>query len=119
VISSSSPATPALILTDRQRAVLTALRRAPESTATTPELAIAVGLDRTRTGETVSALVEKKLVAAAGVGTPNAKGSKPPRKWKATPLAIAVAPADPDSTPSPTPTPDLADRLLHEALDGD
>jgi hypothetical protein len=111
--------TPPLILTDRQRAVLSALKRAPERTATTPELAAAAGLDGDRTGQILNTLVDKKLVAPAGTGAPNAKGSKPPRRWKATPLAIAV----PESgTGAPVeifnPRADPADRLLHEALDG-
>src|SRR5262245_61560742 len=42
---------PSPTLTPRQRTVLTALRRAPGSAATTPELTAAAGLDRTRTGE--------------------------------------------------------------------
>jgi hypothetical protein len=93
------------VLTERQRAVLAALTRAPERTATTPELAAAAGLDGDRTGQILRDLVAKRLVAPAGLGAPNAKGSKPPRRWTATPLAIAVAG-------------DAADRLLREALDG-
>lgn len=66
-----------------------------------------VGLDGDRTADTLQQLVEKRLVAPAGVGAPNAKGSKAPKRWKATPLAIAVPPPE-----------HKADRLLREALDG-
>lgn len=109
--AARAPAPQGPILTDRQRAVLTALRRAPEQTATTPELATACRLDGDRTGETLKALAGKGLVAPAGTGEPSARGSKAPRRWRATPLAIAVAP------PAPTPE-EKADRLLREALDG-
>jgi hypothetical protein len=111
------PAAP--ILTDRQRAVLAALKRTPDRTATTPELAAAAGLDGDRTGQILNALVDKRLVAPAGTGAPNANGSKPPRRWKATPLAIAVAEEPAAATdPEPVPVVDPADRLLREALDG-
>jgi hypothetical protein len=93
-------------LTPRQRAVLAALTRAPERTATTPELAAAAGLDGDRTGQILRDLVAKRLVAPAGLGVPNAKGSKPPRRWTVTPLAIAV----------PGDSSDPAARLLREAL---
>jgi hypothetical protein len=94
-------------LTDRQRRVLDVLRACPNHTATTPDLAIAAGLTGDQTGETLEALVQKRLAAPAGTGKPHARGSKPPKRWKATPLALAAG----DEA-------GRADRLLREALGG-
>ena len=111
------------MLTDRQRSVLTALVRAVDHTATTPEVAHAAGLDDDTARRALKTLAGKELAVEVGTGPANAKGSKPPTVWRATPVAvIAVVP---DATPAAAVLPlpvaipeDPAHRLLRQALPG-
>lgn len=99
-ISVQPSTSPLASLTGRQRDILTALQASPEQSATTPELAAAVGIPGVRAAEALRALVAKGLVLPAGTGTANRKGSKLPRRWAA----------------ATTSTSDAAERLLREAL---
>jgi hypothetical protein len=101
-------------LSEQQRRVLVALRRAGDHRATSPELSAATGLERNRVQEVCVALIKGSWVAPAGAGPAPKRGGRPPLRYALTPWALAQLAA---RGAGAGPAPDPAVRLLHEALD--